>query len=734
VLVDGKRRHVTSTLGVGGTSAAQSVDIALIPTSLVSRIEVLRDGASAVYGSDAIAGVVNVITRKDKSGTNAYARFGTFGSGQGDTYSASLSHGMEVEGNGHLFLTAEYEQRNRTFRGAPLPDDILLYFPLNAAGQQILPQGPLTSPRLPAGATRDPREATRPRAPQQSAGESPYKSMLFAADLAMDLNNNIRLYQTNTLSFRSAQLLNSFRLPLRNEVVRSIFPNGYSPVRDQDETDFEVLTGLQGTAGPWSWDLSTTVGSNRAKIKAHDTLNPSYGADSPTRFYVGTTKYNAWTTNLGVKRSFDLPISVRPVDFAAGLEYRQERYVVTPGEPASYSCGTARVADGPNRGLSLATPNYCGAQAVFGYSPDQSVNATRNNKSAYAELSFYPASPLLISAAGRYEDYSDFGSAWIGRLSSRLEFSPHVALRATVGNAFQAPSLAAIAYRQQVNFQTYIVYSVPVDSREALALGSRPLDPEKSTNFSAGLVAKLGSRVNLSIDAYQIKVRDRVSQSTTIRDAIYPGSGALLASVGIDRNQAINFFINAASTRTQGIEVVLDGSFGLNAWGNLRWTLSGNYNRTKVTSLAESSPILQAFRVPVFSLTDQRNLEERTPRSKIVGDVVWAVGKFELNARGTYYGSTIRYGQPLTVATTGPFAGQTDIGYQIGKLFSADANITYSIDDRFSITASANNIFAARPALKPAPLVNVLSTYEYDESGPISSDGAFFAIGIRAKL
>lgn len=733
VLVNGKRRHATSTLGVGGTSAAQSVDIAMIPSAAIERMEVLRDGASAIYGSDAIAGVINFITKKDDDGLTAFGRFGTFGDGEGKTYSAYVGKGFELGEGGHLYVTAQYEQRNRTFRGSPVPDNILYYFPLDANGNQILPRGSLTAPTLPAGATPDPREATRDSNASQIQGESPYTTYAATADLGIELSDNVRLYSFASYAERDADLFNSFRLPLRNENVRALFPDGFSPIRDQKEKDFEVMVGLEGDLGSWKWDLSTTYGGNKARIGAHDTVNPSYGLDSQTSFYIGTTDYTAWTTNFGVSRAFDL-FGAKPVEFAAGLEYREEKFTVSAGEPQSYSCGGASVLDGPNAGMALTSYSYCGSQAVFGYTPDNEVNGTRNNKSAYAEVTVYPLDNWSISAAGRVEDYSDFGTATIGRLSTRFEISPAIALRGTIGNAFQAPTLATINYRAQVNWGTYIAFSFPVTSPEALALGSQPLKPEKSDNLSAGVVLTLSDKIHLTVDAYQIKVRDRVSLSTTIRDAIYPGASALLTSVGLEPDAAINYFINAANTRTRGVEAVLDGLIDLDSMGRLKWALSGNYNRTKVTSLAETSPVLAAFNVPVFSLADTRNLENRTPRSKVVFDAIWSLGKFDFNVRESYFGKTIRYGTPTTIPTTGPYAGMREIGYNIGNLFVTDLNINYRVTEAFTLSASANNLFAKKPALMPVPLLQPIQAWAYDESGPVSSDGAFFAIGLQAKF
>jgi iron complex outermembrane receptor protein len=305
VLVNGKRRHATASVGAGGSEAAQPADLGLIPTAAIERIEVLRDGASAIYGSDAIAGVINIITRKDAEGGSASLRAGQFFDGEGDSLSARIGQGFALGEEGHLYTTLQYDQRERTYRGAPAPEDMLYYFPLDANGNQVLPAGSLSSPRLPAGASPDPREASRDPRLQQINGQTPYTTIATTVDAGLPINDRIQAYALLTAAWRDAESFNSFRLPVRNENVRAIYPDGYSPVNDQRERDYELQSGLKGLGEQWSWELGSGFGRNFAEIGSHDTVNPSFGLDSQTRFHIGNLDYKAWTSNLDLRRSFE---------------------------------------------------------------------------------------------------------------------------------------------------------------------------------------------------------------------------------------------------------------------------------------------------------------------------------------------------------------------------------------------------------------------------------------------
>jgi len=729
VLVNGKRRHATASVGAGGSEAAQPADLGLIPTSTIERIEVLRDGASAIYGSDAIAGVINIITRKDAEGGQASLRAGEFFDGEGGNLSARLGRGFALGEAGHLYATVQYDRRERTYRGAPAPDDMLYYFPLDADGNPVLPLGSLSSPRLPPGATPDPREATRDPRLQQINGQTPYTTIAATLDAGLPLNERVDAYALLTTAYRDAESFNGFRLPLRNENVRAIYPDGYSPINDQRERDYELLAGLRGLGEAWSWELSSSFGRNFAEIGSHDTVNPSFGLDSQTRFHIGNLDYKAWTTNYDLRRNFD-GWGARPAELSLGLEYRLENHQITQGDYQSWAHGGQPILDGPNAGKPLGHAAGSGAQATYGYRPEEEVDSTRNSRAAYAGLSLYPADAWLLSLAARHERYSDFGSTWIGRISTRYDFSPALALRATVSNGFQAPTLGAQAYKKLNNWNTWVGHTLAVGSAQAQALGARPLEPEKSTNLSLGLVATLGP-VNLAVDAYQIDVDGRIALSTSIREAIFPGSGALVAAVGLPADAGANYFINAADTRSRGVELVADAQHDLGRFGTFRWSLATHYNDTQITGIADTPQVLAAFDVPVFTVGQQQNLRFLTPRNKEVLTLGWRLDRWDLSLRQTHYGRIRRFGTPSTVPTSGPWAGQTEIEYDNGGLWITDLDLAVRLGERARLVANVTNLFDVKPGKLPEPLVGPAAKWAYSESGPITSDGGAWSVGVE---
>jgi iron complex outermembrane receptor protein len=358
------------------------------------------------------------------------------------------------------------------------------------------------------------------------------------------------------------------------------------------------------------------------------------------------------------------------------------------------------------------------------------VDSSRHSRAGYAGLSLYPGEAWLVSLAARHERYSDFGSTWIGRLSTRYEFSPAFALRGTVSNGFQAPTLGTQAYKKLNNWNTWVGHTLAVNSAQASALGATPLEPEKSKNISLGAVASLG-KVNLAVDVYQIDVEGRIALSTSIRDAIYPGSGALVESVGLPFDAGANYFINAADTRSRGVELVADAQHDWGRYGSFRWSLATHYNDTRVTGIAPTPPVLSSFAVPVFTSGQQQNLRFLTPRNKEVLTLGWSLGRWDISLRETHYGKIRRFGVPTAVATTGPWAGQTEIEYDNGGLWITDIDLGVRLGARARLVANASNVFNVKPTRLPEPLVGPTAQWAYSETGPITSDGGAWSLGLE---
>jgi iron complex outermembrane receptor protein len=734
VLVNGKRRHVTAFLGAGGFSASAPADLSLIPTGAVSRIEVLRDGASAIYGSDAIAGVINIITDDLAEGGSVSARVGRFYEGDGLTRQFKADVGVRLGEGGYLHLAGQIDTQKIVIRNSPIPSTFLFYFPTNAAGRQILPAGNLSSsPTLPAGATPNPREATRNNNAWINQGHAPFRLEAVSASAGTKLGEGAELYGFGSYAHRTSHAPQNFRQPVRDEVVRAIYPDGFTPVEAIRENDYSITAGVRGDdlAG-WHWDLSTTYGRDKIDIFVRNSINPTYGLASQTDFYIGRVTYADWVNNLDLRRSYEdlLPF---PIDVSFGGEYREERQTVGAGDRQSYTSGGVGVLDGPNAGKALGA-SLGGSQALPGFRPADASDAQRTNVSVYGGVALHPTEALLIDLAGRLEHFSDFGKTATGRISARYDFGGGFALRGTVSNGFHAPSLAAQSYKNTSNMNTSVNHVLQVNSAEARALGSQPLRPEKSTNYSIGAVWAQPGLFTLAIDLYQIDVRDRIAQSTTFRDGLYPGSGALVAAAGFGRDDGVSYFINAADSRTRGIEATLEGAFGLGDYGRLRWSLAGNLNDTDVTNIAATPAVLARFNIPVFSRASQNALRFLSPRHKEILTLNWTRSILSVQVRETHYGAIDRFGTPAVVATTGPYAGQAEIPYSIGGLWVTDLDIGVDVTDRLTLSGQINNLFSVKPSKLPAPLLSAWQTYSYANNGPISAAGGFWSVTARYRF
>jgi len=732
VLINGKRWHSTALLGAGGFGAAAPVDMALIPNRAIKRIEVLRDGAAAIYGSDAIAGVINIITDDSASGADLSYSDGQYYQGDGRNRVVKGGVGFALGDGGHLHLSTQYAHQDATNRTGPSRSTFLYYFPLDADGNEIVPAGSLSSnPTLPAGATPNPKEATRDNYAWKNRGIREFELTSVAADWSLPLSEAAELYGFGLYSSRQARAPQNYRHPARDETVRAIYPNGYAPVERLDEDDYGLIVGLRGElANAWHWDLSSNYGRDQIDINLFNSANPTYGLDSQTDFYIGQLRYTAWTNNLDVNRGFDVDWLAAPLQLSLGAEYRKEDYAVGAGDEQSYSYGGQPVLDGPRAGTPLGR-GLGGSQALPGFSPADAVDASRHSVSGYVGVSLNPASAWLVDLAGRYEDYSDFGNEVTGRLSTRYDFTNAIALRATVSTGFQAPSLAATEYRRTTNGNYSTSHVLPPGAAEAIALGAKALKPEKSTSYTLGTVLRPLPDLSIALDLYRIDVRDRIAQSTSFRDDAYPGSGALVAAAGFGPEDSISYFINAADTQTKGAEVTAEYRSDFGRYGRILWSLAVNHNESKIENVAPTPGVLAAFNIPLFSTGSQNDLLYKSPKDKQVFGANWSLGAWRVNLRETHYGGIQRWGRPSPVPTTGPYAGQAEIPYSIGDVWLTDIEVGWQVTEHLSVSINANNAFNQRVVKLPEPLVPANMEYYYATGGPIDSSGGFYSASLK---
>lgn len=759
VLVNGKRLHNAAWVNTGGTIGKGSTptDLNQIPAAAIGRIEILRDGASAQYGSDAIAGVINILLREDTA-LHGSASAGTTYDGGGDTYEVSLGGGVKLGEDGFINVTGYYRDHKAANRAQP--DTRQFYFgisptgtpqPLSArygAGIGLNPPGGVSGTRL------DPREATVNRNVWRFADQGDVEDASVVVNLEKPLGS-AELYGSGGYRVSKAHSNASFRRAGQDENVRAIYPDGFLPFIDTKSTDYSAGLGLRGDLAGWGWDLSSVYGGNSIEYRPNNTLNATLGAASPTSFYAG--KFTNWqsTTNLTFTRDFDIGLAA-PVGFAAGAELRYDGYKISPGEPDSYAFGPSRILDGPNAG---GVPTI-GSQGFAGVQPGDAVDTDRHAVGVFAELQAEPVKGWQTNLAGRYEDYSDFGDTWNGQASTRIQLPAGFALRGSASTGFHAPSLAqqyfsSTSSRTIVNnttgFPEYVlVRTAPVGSPLAQALGAQPLKPEKSTSFGGGLTFA-GGGLTASVDYYHIDIDDQIALSSNYVDA--SGSSRLrdyLASIGIPGVTSVRYFTNAIDTRTQGVDVTAAYTRALGEWGTLRLTAAYNHNQVRLRRVGTTPAQITALGIttPLFDVNERVRIEHGQPRDKVALGANLKVGVVTFDVRATRYGrveqvaltnqsaanvALIAQGSTpfRTVATQSGTAGNVDVIQRLEPRWVTDFSFTGQVTPSITATFGANNLFNVYPTRNIASTpqltgADTFGAFPYSEFSPFGFSGAFY--------
>jgi len=695
VLVNGKRRHGTANLAVDSGSpytGSATTDLSFIPASAIGHIEVLQDGAAAQYGSDAIAGVVNIILKDADHGGSWNVTGGQYYKADGKSASTSLNFGMKLGERGFLNFTGEYKFHDFSQRG----DCDARYYDTNC-------NMTTTNATIAAGLQ------SNPFAPRVNTivGDARYTIYNFMINSGYDLTDNVKAYVVASYGNRNAKSYENYRSATRISGVTSDgatvypFPEGFNPLESIREEDFSATAGLKGDVSGWNWDLSQTYGRDSVAFYTLDSVNGAlYSAEQlqsatliapQTNFYDGTLVNSEWSTDLGVTKDFEVGFA-KPITLAFGGQYRYDRYAIQAGETGSwYSGGSA---------------SYAGFQPT-----DASVNG-RHAVAAYVDLAVQPISPLKLDFAGRYEHYSDFGSVVTGKFNARYDFSPAFALRGTVSNGFRAPTLAEEYYSSTNVGPTSIFAQIPSNSSAAQALGFPKLKPERSTNYSIGFVAHPAPRLQITVDAYEILLRDRIVGSGSIYgySAGYGSSGIVsqtvlnsLAARGIVAqsgsesltSEGLNLFTNGADTHTKGIEATANYSSDFGTAGKVAWSIGFNYNTTKavyVASLPASVTNAGFGQTALLTPTAIDALTSATPKVKTILGALYTVGKFSLNLRETIYGS-------VSQQVSGDGAHYTET--HIGTSAITDINVGYKVTEWMRLDAGANNLLNKKAPTMP---------------------------------
>jgi iron complex outermembrane receptor protein len=765
VMVNGKRRHGTGNVVVAGAQwvGGAAPDIGLIPQDGIDHIEVLQDGAAAQYGTDAIAGVMNIILKKADHGGTINITAGKYIDGDGLNESIMGNIGIAPIEDMYLNMTVEHKFHDYSFRGDVDP--------------RVVDTGQTTS----ANTGNNGGKTILARYPEVTTTPGyPYVNRIFG-DGRMLLTNfmynmgytgipNIEIYSFGTVSRRVGWTNQNYRLP--NVVYgKGASPNttpstgdipfraGFQPQEQLKETDFALTGGVKGTFFETDFDLSLTYGRDKNEIYVVNSANAALYYDSSSLTQKGYTPRDVhdgdfiasqWVGSLDLTHQVDVGLAT-PLNIAGGLEWRKERYQLAAGEVASYYVGTGTLGGG--------------IQSFFGYSPANASVTKRENFSQYLDLSVKPIETVSLDAAVRHEHYTDFGDTTVFKINGRWDITEGFAIRGNVSTGFRAPTLAEGSY-SGINVSVASLSGIfPASSAGAKALGIGGLKPEKSTNFSAGFVIRPLPNLTITIDAYSILLRDRIVQSSgftgysnncrylptgytpgmnvaaakaaytgtctgfispAVLDALYQG-GVPIQSVidvinsGASGSLSLNTFVNGVKSLTQGLDFLATYSTNFGSAGSVDWSVASNLNHVSIKGV-NAPPANVNQSQGLFDKYAQSSLTDTAPEWRIVAGAYWHKGIFSVNLRESLYGRTKQ------LATT-PANANIDYYYFVKTKAVTDLEVGIEPKSGIKIAIGANNLFNVYPDQYPAYIR--AQQYALSSTGYISKYPSHSSIGIN---
>ncbi len=703
VLVDGKRRHQFSALNLNVTVGAGTVvtDLNAIPSLAIERIEVLRDGAAAQYGSDAIAGVINLGLNKSTGVATAKVQYGVTKEGDGAQYLAGANYGIKLgkENPGYLNFTLQYQHQGQTNRSDNYRGGIYTAFPaLNSANP------------TPTDAQIKTENDARAKGGVYPSVGTPFKVGAYGsnrADIYQGFYNlsvplgasKWSIYSFGGYSRKDILAYGFFRNAQPNNVNYSpVQPNGYLPDLPGRSDDYSTVVGVnRKLAGGWNLDFSTGYGYNYLDLFVNKSANPSMGAASPTDFYVGRSAFGQSTSEVNVSHNYTDLLGTKSFNVAFGAQYRVDQFILKQGSPESYLVGPFALAAPATPTSPARTAKAPGSSGRPGIAPDDETNATRSNVGVYVDLESDITTRLLLTTALRYENYSDFGSNVSGKFAGRFKVTEGISLRGSINRGFRAPSLQQTF--NSVSTSTVqggaIVQTKQLRNNDArlIPLGVAAPKAETSWNYSAGVAAQLGEHVLFTADAYQIDITDRIIDS----ERLIKSSIKALQTPDFANISEIRFFTNAIDTRTKGVDVVATYKTDFSERSRLSASLALTVNQTKIVRTSDTPAQLQAGTATRILLIDTVSIaliERAQPRQKVLASLTYTWDKFSITPRASYFGSVVAYEKPTatTAIPNPPHISQTFAGKTL-----IDLALVYTPARLLSLTVGGNNLFNVYP-------------------------------------
>jgi len=764
VMLNGKRYNRSALVQVYGGSdtglgrGAQGPDISAIPSLAIGNLQVLREGATAQYGSDAIAGVLNYGLRQDQ-GIELVGRAGQYYAGDGESYQIAGNAGVKGDW-GFINATGEYVDEGQTSRGRTRPSAANFAQNFPALASQL--------PNFPG--------------PVQIWGNSPTHGFKSVLNAALNVTADSKLYFFGNYAKSKGNQSFNYRAPVSstavdsNGVVRNqgangafnntffltpcpagnatcptggfvrdgntfrfgtLYPAGFTPRFVGKSEELYGVLGYKGTSGDFSYDLSGTLARNTLSLSMYNSANFSFGPATQTSFDFGDLIQKEVNFNADFTYAADLGLAA-PLTISAGGEFRKETYEQTAGDLQSYAAGPYAVAQrlytqtapGVFTASGSTAAQGVGASGYAGTSPQTAGKFDQKAYAAYVGLETDITDALTVGAAGRYEHYNTFGSAWVGKVNALYKFVEGFSVRGSFGTGFHAPSPGqsnvSIVTTSFNNGNAFQAGTYPVNSAPAQYYGAEPLTPEKSTNYGAGVILEPVRGVTITVDGYQINLRNRIGlTSPFIVDAAAVAAQPALQAVGVDGQ--VQYFTNGFKTRTRGVDVV--GTYRTKlSEALLNFSLAYNYNNTKVTD----------FDTRIIGDAQLIDAENLAPKHRIVFNANWSLDGLSFNIRENYY-SSFTSAQDYGITTVN---GVSTPNQRFGGKFVTDLELGYTFAEHFTLSVGAQNFLdehpdrlAATSTVQIYPLTGGTSDGQVyaRNGGPFGFNGGFYYTRLRVK-
>ena len=687
ILIDGKRRHQFAALNSNVTVGKGTVvtDMNSIPSLALERMEILRDGAAAQYGSDAIAGIANMVLKKSVNNGTALIQYGVTSKGDGGGYTVGLNYGFSLGKKASLNITGSYQDVKGTDRSDPYNPQPAgvggtytgIYSNVAATDQALLKSRGYWG------------DGTYGSFRPTTYGSNAMKSGQVFYNLDVPLSQEWSLYSFGGFSNKDvfAQAFLRTALPTGGTTNPDLYPDGYVPQLPGTSVDVSYLVGLKRkTSSGWNYDFSTGYGKNYLEQFSKNSSNASLGAASPKDFYIGRIGFGQSLTEINASKTMLGVMGTKSLSLAFGGQYRVDNFTLSAGDEASYQVGPLATTKGK-------TP---GSQGRVGIDKADITDKNRSNIGLYVDIESDITNRFLLAGALRYENYSDFGSNISGKLATRLKITEDFAIRGSINKGFRAPLLQQIANAATTStVQNGVIKStkqLPSDDIRLAKIGIEDPKPETSWNYNLGITAKLGANFLFTVDAYQIDITDRIIVTENLNVNNITALKNNFAGF-----QEITFFTNAINTGTKGIDVVASYKQSLGAKSKLTASIALTVNKTEITNVKATPAALQLdTKIPILLIdtVSRALIETSQPHSKVLISVGYQIGKLSLNLRSSYFGEVTAWEKlPKPVTGTSNLHQSQTFG---GKnLF--DASVVYSLNKFLTITVGGNNITDVYP-------------------------------------